>query len=139
MLVIWLFPGLVQLGRYPKCHGRPERYPRVPGPAGEGHWVLPSYMPKVSAKRTAQNKNLGSYAQKKQKVPVLSVRELWGSMGINVCHRSPFLSGTLRPWMKKTLGGMHLRLMMRTKTQFQFFLTSQKKMCQILTSTPSTF
>jgi len=38
--------------------------------------------------------------------------------------------------MKKTLGGMHLRLMMRSKTQFQFFLTShKKKMCQILTST----
>src|SRR5882724_1080427 len=84
-------------------------------------------MPKVSAKRTDQNKNFGSYAQKKQKVQVVSVRELLGSTGINVCQRTPILSGTLRPWMKKTLWGMHLRLMMRSKTPFLFSLTSQKR------------
>src|SRR5882672_2355607 len=70
-------------------------------------------MPKVSAKRTTWNKNLGSYAQKKQKVQVVSVRELLGSTGMNVCQRTPILSGTLRPWMKKTFWGVHLRLMIR--------------------------
>src|SRR5882724_11124017 len=56
-------------------------YVRMPGLANKGCDEPQLAMPKVSANRTAQNKNLGIYAQKKHKVQVVSVREFLGSTG----------------------------------------------------------
>jgi len=52
----------------------PACYTRVLGPASKGHGWSQS-----SVQKGRLDKNLGGYAQKKQKVQVMSVRELLGS------------------------------------------------------------
>jgi len=76
----WAGPGWGQLVCYTRMLGLASKGCDEP-------WLA---MPKVSAKRTAQNKNLGIYAQKKQKVQVVSVREFLGSTGNNVCQGLPY-------------------------------------------------
>src|SRR5882724_11020270 len=127
----------------------PGRYPSVLGPASLLHkstracqprpWLATIINAKSQCKKVSSEQELGRLCLKAEEGAGC---ECQGTIGFHflMCAKGPFLSGTLRPWMKKTLGGMHLRLMMRSKIQFQFFLTSQKKKkCQILTSTPSTF
>jgi len=78
--------------------------------------------------------------KRSRKVQVVSVRELWGSTGINVCQRHPFEWNTEAMDEEKFLGEMHLEANMRTKTPFPFSLTSQKKkQCPLQTTTHSTF
>jgi len=119
----------------PECAGPCAAcYMRVPEPSGQGHGCT-IYLPKVSAKRSDSNKNLAGYAQKKQKGASCECKKPLGSL-FNVCQRTPFEWDTEA--MMRNIGGMHLGLMMRSKT-ISILLTSQEEDCQILTDTLNIF
>jgi len=81
-------------------------------------------MPKVSAKR--------SFGTRLFRLLNRSRRcrcECQETLGFHflMCAKGPFFEWDTEAMDEENIGGMHLRLMMRSKTQFQFFLTSQKK------------